>query len=85
MLSQKIMMTVMVLVALALSACGHSPVDTQSRPICSPAPYPELPHVPDSELRKLSTDSRDNVYEIVDKLINWGETNESIIRQLCQS
>lgn len=85
MLNQKIMMTVMASVALVISGCHSNPVVTQSRPVCSPYPYPELPYVPDSELRKLSPDSREHVYEIVDKLTNWGTVNESIIRQVCES
>lgn len=80
----KITMVVMVLVVLALSGCTSKPVVTYTRPICSPAPYPKLPYLSDSEIRKMSPDSRNDLYEIYDKLVNWGTVNESIIRQVCQ-
>lgn len=39
--------------------------------------------VPDSELSKMTPQARDDTYEVMDRLINWGKTNYKIVKEVC--
>ena len=76
----------MMVVLVSVVGCSSKPeqIMTYSKPVCSPEKPPAvLPFISDETLMLMGKEARDDVYEIVDSLTQWGNTNQKIVEELC--
>ncbi len=76
----------LIILASVVAGCSTTPKIVEVKPKCSPVEPPaKMPFVSDGELSKMSPKAKADIYEVVDRLLIWGDTNYKILAIVCNN